>query len=108
MRLNNLEGLNLYLARSSIAVNIRNQGDQHDEAYSIDSESEEPELQEKNFETPKHEPKIIRKVSNTSLSSGYQSQSPSERKQLNALRGLVFSNSVFFLSRTQRLITYDS
>ena len=76
-----------FLARSSIAVNIRNQGDQHDEAYSIDSESEEPELQEKNFETPKHEPKIIRKVSNTSLSSGYQSQSPSERKQLNALRG---------------------
>lgn len=75
-------------ARSSIAVNIRNQGDQHDEAYSIDSESEEPELQEKNFETPKHEPKIIRKVSNTSLSSGYQSQSPSERKQLNALRGV--------------------
>jgi len=75
-------------ARSTIAVNIRNQGDQHDEAYSIDSESEEPELQEKNFETPKHEPKIIRKVSNTSLSSGYQSQSPSERKQLNALRGV--------------------
>lgn len=75
-------------ARSTIAVNIRNQGDQHDEAYSIDSESEEPELQERNFEIPKHEPKIIRKVSNTSLSSGYQSQSPSERKQLNALRGV--------------------
>lgn len=73
-------------ARSSIAVNIR--GDQHDEEYSIESDQEEPELQEKNFEMPKHEPKIIRKVSNTSLSSGYQSQSPSERKQLNALRGV--------------------
>ena len=79
--------LNHYSARSSIAVNIRNQGDQHDEEYSIESDPEEPELQEKNFEMPKHEPKIIRKVSNTSLSSGYQSQSPSERKQLNALRG---------------------
>lgn len=81
-------------ARSTIAVNIRGRTTTPDPTY---SDSEEPELQDKLFnpQTIKreiqsrndHEPKIMRKVSNSSLSSGYQSQSPSDRKPLNALRG---------------------
>lgn len=76
-------------ARSSLATSIRNiEKDLSSSGDNLEDEeldTEEPELTEQHFET--REPKIIRKVSNTSLSSGYHSVTP-EKRQLNALKGV--------------------
>jgi hypothetical protein len=91
-------------ARSSLAKNIRNnepevidtvasgeafEGEIEDDEEAEENlgDTEEPELTESHFQL--REPKIIRKVSNTSLSSsGYHSVTPEKGKQLNALKGV--------------------